>query len=182
MGLDDTATARTVSRRRDEPRRALARVAAIHPERWPAHLVGQVGRFAVVGVMNTALSLVVYKVCVDIGIAYPVASVIAFAVGAVNSYTFNRIWTFRAGKATGAGFLRYLVVQGVGLGVNELVLIACVEALSLDRLLAQAFALVVASTLMFVLNRQWAFAHARHGANGGSRSARSAAENPTPRG
>lgn len=124
----------------------------------PHPVFGQLVRFAIVGVLNTAISLAVYKLAVDIGVAYPVASVVAFIVGALNSYTLNRVWTFRAGAFTGAGLARYLVVQLVGLGVNELVLVALVEGASVQHLAAQAVALVVASSIMFALNRYWAFA------------------------
>jgi putative flippase GtrA len=149
MGLDDTAPA--------SPRRGrLARLTALDP--LPHPVFGQLVRFAIVGVLNTAISLVVYKLAVDVGVPYPAASVGAFVVGALNSYTLNRIWTFRAGAFSRSGLARYVVVQLIGLGVNELVLVALVEGASVQHLAAQAVALVVASSVMFVLNRYWAFA------------------------
>jgi len=158
MGIDDTVSARAVSPppQRGRPARSGTVGRAAAGVRHP--VAGQLVRFAIVGVLNTAISLAVYKLAVDMGVAYPVASVVAFAVGALNSYTLNRIWTFRAGAFSGSGFARYVVVQLVGLGINELVLVAAVEGLSIDPLVAQALALVIASSAMFVLNRQWAFA------------------------
>jgi putative flippase GtrA len=158
MRIDDTVSARTVSPppQRGRVARPTAVGRAAYGIRHP--VAGQLVRFAIVGVLNTAISLAVYKLAVDVGVPYPVASVVAFAVGALNSYTLNRIWTFRAGGFSRSGFARYIVVQLVGLGINELVLVAAVEGLSVDALVAQAFALVIASSVMFVLNRQWAFA------------------------
>lgn len=130
-------------------------------DRVPGALLAQLVRFALVGVSNTIISLVLFAVAVDIGIWYPAASVGAFVVGAVNSYTLNRIWTFRAGAFSAAGFARYVVVQLVGLATNLAVLVALVEWLSLTRVVAQVIALLGVSATTFTLNRRWAFAAAR---------------------
>jgi putative flippase GtrA len=158
MGIDDTVSARAVSPPPQRGRLARSRTVGRAAGGIRHPVTGQLVRFAIVGVLNTAISLAVYKLAVDVGVAYPAASVLAFAVGALNSYTLNRIWTFRAGAFSRGGFARYVVVQLVGLGINELVLVAAVEGLSVDALAAQAVALVVASSVMFILNRQWAFA------------------------
>ncbi|GAC1323162.1 MAG: hypothetical protein NVSMB25_19190 [Thermoleophilaceae bacterium] len=126
-----------------------------HP---PRSLSGQVLRFLLVGVTNTAVSLVVFAVANRLGVWYPVASAVAFAVGALNGYTLNRVWTFRAGAFSRSRFARYAVVQLVGLGVNELAIIVAVDALGTEHVLAQVFALVMVSAMTFALNRQWAFA------------------------
>jgi putative flippase GtrA len=155
MGLDDSATARAVPPPPTQGRAARS----TPPGRLRHPLLGQIVRFGIVGVLNTGIGLAVYKVAIDVGIPYPLASVLAYAVGAVNSYTLNRIWTFRAGAFSGTSFARWAVVQLVAVGINELVLVTLVEGLSVDRVVAQGFALVVASAVMFVLGRQWAFAH-----------------------
>jgi putative flippase GtrA len=51
---------------------------------------GQLVRFLVVGVGNTVLSFVVYRLLLALGAWYVIAAPLAFAVGAVNGYIFNR--------------------------------------------------------------------------------------------
>lgn len=127
-------------------------------ERIPHVLLGQLVRFSLVGVLNTLISLALFKLATDLGVWDVAASGGAFIVGAINSYTLNRIWTFRAGSSSASRFVRYVVVQLVGLGTNLLVFTILVKDMSVTRLVGQAIALVCASALMFVLNRQWAFA------------------------
>lgn len=158
MGLEDSATA--VAPRR-APRSAApirARPAALPADRGTPSLPAQMVRFAIVGVSNTVLSWVLFALAVHVGIWYPAASAGAFAAGAVNGYTLNRLWTFRAGKFRADRFARYVVVQLLGLGINELVLILLVEDGHVGRLLAQIVALFCVSVSTFFLNRQWAFA------------------------
>jgi putative flippase GtrA len=92
------------------------------------------------------------------GVWYPAASGLAFAAGAVNGYTLNRIWTFRAGAFRVGGLARYAVVQAIGLGANVLTVVAFVELAGMNRLVAQVCALGLVSLLTFGLNRSWAFA------------------------
>lgn len=121
-------------------------------------LAGQIARFGAVGITNTLLSWVIFYVADKLGVWYPAASAGAFIIGALNGYTLNRRWTFKAGAFSATTFMRYIVVTFVGLAINEGVLIACVRGLSLQHFAAQVIATVAFSIVTFVLNRQWAFA------------------------
>jgi len=114
-------------------------------------------RFCVVGLSNTALSLVVFVIAVSAGVPYLAASCAAFAAGAINGYTFNRVWTFKAGSFRAQGLARYGAVQGLGLGLNVGLLAALVEVLNLPSIPAQAVVLPVISVITFALNRRWTF-------------------------
>jgi len=114
-------------------------------------------RFCVVGLSNTVLSLVVFVIAVSSGVPYLAASCGAFAVGAVNGYTLNRIWTFKAGSFRAQGLARYVLVQGLGLGVNAGLMTALVEGLDLASIPAQASVLPLISLMTFALNRRWTF-------------------------
>ena len=129
----------------------LARLAA-------TPLTGQLARFAVVGATNTALTWCVFAMATAAGLWYPAAAAVAFAAGAVNGYTLNRVWTFQAGAFHPRSLGRYVLVQLVGMGLNVLLVIGFVEAAGLHRLTAQLFAVPLVSALTFVLSRAWAFA------------------------
>ena len=114
-------------------------------------------RFCIVGLSNTALSLIVFVVAVSAGVPYLAASCGAFAAGAINGYTLNRVWTFKAGSFRAQGLARYVLVQGLGLGLNAALLAALVEGLNLASIPAQALVLPFISVLTFALNRRWTF-------------------------
>ncbi len=74
--------------------------------------------------------------------------------------------------------MRWAVVQGGGLGINELLLYLFVDSAHLDKLLAQAFATIVVTVSTFFVNRAWTFRTAAAlalGLTARSRAARSRA-------
>ena len=91
------------------------------------------------------------------GLLCAAAMSLAFAAGAVNGYTLNRVWTFKAGSFRAQGLARYILVQGLGLGLNVGLLAALVEALNLASIPAQAIVLPFISLVTFALNRRWTF-------------------------
>ena len=64
-------------------------------------LVPQMARFAVVGVINTAVDLAVLNTLIAIshrgrsGLLYSLFKAISFLVAVLNSYWLNSRWTFR---------------------------------------------------------------------------------------
>ena len=128
----------------------------------PFRIVAQWLRFAAVGVSNTLLSTAVFAVLFHLGVPYLLGSALAFALGALNSYTLNRRWTFRSRAPRGPELARFVCVQAVGLGVNLALLAALVEVASIQHVFAQVLAFPVASIITFALSRQWAFKPRRH--------------------
>lgn len=114
-------------------------------------------RFVVVGIGNTVLSWCVYATLEALGVPYLVASAIAFALGALNSYVLNRRWTFRSRERRGPEVLRFGVVQCIGLGCDVVLLGVLTEDAGIHHLIAQAIVFPAASAVTFLLSRQWAF-------------------------
>jgi putative flippase GtrA len=119
---------------------------------------GQFARFVVVGASNTALTLATYALLLAGGLHYLYALVPAFALGALNGYTLNRAWTFRAGRFQRAALARYVAVQLAGLGANALALVIFIELLAMPRVFAQLLATPLVSCLTFAGSRCWVFA------------------------
>jgi len=122
---------------------------------------GQFVRFAVVGACNTALTLGLYTLLLAAGLHYLQAFAPAFAAGAVCGYTLNRVWTFDATRPRRRGLARYVSVQIGGLALNAIVLVALVEGLAVDRIVAQAIAIATVSMLTFAATRAWVFGDPR---------------------
>jgi putative flippase GtrA len=114
-------------------------------------------RFALVGGTSTLVTLLSYALLIGVGAAYPVAAVLGYAAGIVNGYTWNRVWTFETGSFHLPEFSRYVVVQGSGLAANLVGLVLLVEALDLDRLVAEIISVVPIVLVTYLLNRWWTF-------------------------
>ncbi len=117
----------------------------------------QFGRFLVVGVANTVISLVVYELLLTVGTPYPLAAPVAFAAGAVNGYIFNRRWTFRARDTTRARVL-FVLVQACGALATSLLVVALVRGAGLGELAAYALTIPPVTVAAFLANRTWTFA------------------------
>src|SRR6516225_11323617 len=114
------------------PRKRLSGAAAV---------LVQFLKFGIVGVSNTLLTLAVYTLLLKVaGVWYLAASAIGFTAGAVNGFLLNRRWTFRGHIGDALTPVRYVVVQGCGLGINEGLLYVFVHDAHIDKLLAQALA------------------------------------------
>jgi putative flippase GtrA len=80
-------------------------------------------------------------------------------VATLNSYTFNRKWTFRAGPHRHARLLKFIVVQMIGLGINLGVLALLVEYGGFEdhKLLAQLISNCFVVGSNFLGNKFWTF-------------------------
>jgi putative flippase GtrA len=121
-------------------------------------LLVQFIKFGIVGVSNTVLAFAVYTVLLKVfGVWYLAASAIGFALGATNGFLLNRRWTFSDHVGDALTPVRWGVVQGCGLAVNEGLLFVFVHDAGLDKLIAQACATAVVTVSTFFVNRAWTF-------------------------
>ncbi len=140
--------AASLSRRRSRAGRALRR-----PQNWV-----QLGKFAAVGASGYIVNLVVYTALLKgAGFHYATAATCSFLVAVTNNYLWNRLWTFRAQRGhVGSQGLRFLVVALVAYAAN-LTLLSVLIAFGLDKVLAQAIAILVVTPLNFIGNKLWSF-------------------------
>lgn len=120
-------------------------------------MTGQLVRYLIVGVSNTAITLAAYALVVRAGVPAVVASVVAFGAGAVNGYRLNRAWTFRSARHGPRAGARYVAVLLAGLAINALGVAIAVDVAELPRLAGEVAALPPATLATFLLARSWVF-------------------------
>jgi putative flippase GtrA len=113
-------------------------------------------RFLVVGLSNTALSFVAYRLLLLVSTPYLVAAPIAFAVGVLNGYILNRRWTFSAPDTTRSRLL-YVLFGALGAVTLTLLVLLFVRAAGIDRVLAYVVAIPPVTVATFLANRFWTF-------------------------
>jgi putative flippase GtrA len=113
-------------------------------------------RFLVVGVANTLIAFVVYRLLLAVGTWYVLAAAIAWGVGAVNGYVLNSRWTF-AGRDSMRARVRYVLVTAGGAGSSSL-LVALFSAAGLGKVEAFLATLPIVTVSTFAANRTWTFA------------------------
>ena len=87
---------------------------------------------------------------------YAVAALLAFAVGALNGYIFNRRWTFAARDTTRARVL-YVGLQVFGAVTTSLLVVVLVRWLSVPHGIAYLAAVPPVTVTLFIANRLWTF-------------------------
>ena len=123
----------------------------------------QLGKFCVVGAVGYLINLAVYDALLHAGLHYLVAATCSFLVAVTSNYTWNRLWTFREHRGhVGVQGMRFFVVSLVALGANLIVLHLLIANAGLDKLLAQAIAIVLVTPLNFVGNKLWSFRRRKH--------------------
>jgi putative flippase GtrA len=126
--------------------------------RLSAPVLVQFVKFGIVGVSNTLLAFAIYTVLLKVfGVWYLGASAIGFVVGAVNGFLLNRRWTFAGHVGDSLTPVRWGVVQGCGLALNEGLLYLFVDGADIEKLLGQALATIVVTVITFFVNRAWTF-------------------------
>ncbi len=88
-------------------------------------MVWQAAKFLLVGALNTFIDLGVLNLLILIsGIAsgslYSGFKGISFTIAVVNSYFWNKFWTFKRSKTTAPGkeFLQFFIVSAIGFSIN----------------------------------------------------------------
>ncbi len=120
----------------------------------------QLIRFGVVGVSGYVVNLAVFAICVHLlGIDYKVASPIAYFVGTVNNFFWNRRWTFGHKTETHPveQGVKFLIVSLASFGVNYAVLVGLVHSTGMEKVLAQAIANVCGIPVNFLGQKLWSF-------------------------
>jgi dolichol-phosphate mannosyltransferase len=125
-----------------------------HPANW-----FQLVRFGAVGASGYVVNLAVFAACVHLlRIDYRLASVIAFLVSVGNNFWLNRHWTFSAKEHHPARqAIKFFAVSLVAYGFSYVVLTSLVNGAGLDKVIAQAIAVVTAMPLSFIGQKLWSF-------------------------
>jgi putative flippase GtrA len=133
--------------------RARAGRALRHPGNWM-----QLAKFAAVGATGYIVNLAVYTALLrGAGWHYIYAATVSFLVAVTNNYLWNRLWTFRDQRGhVGFQGLRFFTVAVVAYGANLGILSALI-ALGMNKVAAQAVAIVLVTPLNFIGNKLWSF-------------------------
>src|SRR4051795_3452687 len=119
----------------------------------------QLFKFCAVGGSGYVVNLIVFTFFLQvIGVHHLIAASAAFVVAVANNFWWNRHWTFDA-RDGHAGFqaARFFTVSVAAFLFSLAMLELLVGGLGVQKVLAQAIAIVTATPLNFLGNKLWSF-------------------------
>ncbi len=121
--------------------------------------VRQFVKFGIVGISSTIIDWGIYLLLTRLtAIFYLDAKVISFLVSVINSYIWNRRWTFRSkDPAKFHQFSKFLAVAGIGLALNALIMYIVVSKLNLHDIIGLILASAIVMFWNFIINKYWTF-------------------------
>ncbi|MBM2820660.1 MAG: hypothetical protein HW405_420 [Candidatus Berkelbacteria bacterium] len=121
--------------------------------------VRQFVKFALVGVSSTAIDWGIYLILTRfIGVYYLMAKVLSFAISMINSYIWNRRWTFKSNDpAKLREFIKFLTIALVGVVLNTFIMYMIVDLVHLGDLYGLVFASAIVMFWNFLANKFYTF-------------------------
>jgi len=122
-------------------------------------VVRQFVKFGIVGVVSTVIDWgLFYLLNFTFGIYYLTAKVLSFAVAVINSFVWNRRWTFRSQNPNrNQEFVKFLVIALVGLSLNTLIMYLAVSIFHTRKIVGLIFATGIVTFWNFLANKYWTF-------------------------
>lgn len=117
----------------------------------------QLIKYGVVGVASNGVLYLLYLLLTYLGLGHKTAMTLLYVVGVLQTYFFNRNWTFSHGGHVGVSLARYVAAYGLGYLVNLVALMVLVDRLGLPHRWVQGGMIFAVAGLLFLLQRYWVF-------------------------
>jgi putative flippase GtrA len=119
----------------------------------------QFGKFMLVGCLNFAVDYSIFLLLNQVfGVYSVIANIISYSCGVINSYFFNRMWTFKKKlKYLSTDFLKFIFVNLVSMGVSTLAVYIFVERFLIPAWIGKALSTFFSFTVNFAGNKLLVF-------------------------
>ncbi len=117
----------------------------------------QLIRYGIVGVASNASIYVLYLVLTGIGMGPKLAMSLLYMVGVLQTFVFNKAWTFRYVGQGRAAFWRHVILYAAGYGLNFVLLTMLVDTLNWPHQWVMAGLVVLMAVFFFVGQKFWVF-------------------------
>jgi putative flippase GtrA len=117
----------------------------------------QLLRYGITGLISNAVMFIGYVLATGVGMGHKAAMSVFYGLSVLQTFAFNRRWTFRHGGRLAGPFLKHVTVYLAGYVFNLAGLVFFVDVAGLPHLAVQAVLIVLIAILLFVLQKYWVF-------------------------
>lgn len=114
-------------------------------------------RFIIVGLASNLILYLLYLVLTAVGLGHKTAMTMLYLTGTLQTFIFNKRWTFSHHGNIQKSLLRYLIAYGVCYIFNFALLYILVDGLGWSHALVQGLAIVIVAALLFLIQKYWVF-------------------------
>lgn len=114
-------------------------------------------RYAVVGLAANAIGYVLYIVLTRVGLGPKLAMSLLYGIGVLQTFIFNKKWSFRFAGAAAPALVRYATVYALGYVINFLALMLLVDQAGLPHQWVMAGLVLFMAVFFFAGQRFWVF-------------------------
>lgn len=114
-------------------------------------------RYALVGLASNAFGYLLYLALTYLGMGHKLAMSLLYGIGVLQTYFFNKKWSFRFDGAATPALVRYAAAYALGYIVNLSALMLLVDQMGLPHQWVQGAMIVVVAVMLFLAQRYWVF-------------------------
>lgn len=114
-------------------------------------------RFIIVGLTSNLVLYLFYLTLTTLGLGHKTSMTLLYVIGTLQTFIFNKRWTFEHDGATRTALIRYIVAYAFGYLLNLFVLLVLVDRLGLPHQWVQGLMIFTLATMLFLLQRYWIF-------------------------
>lgn len=120
--------------------------------------IKQAIKYGVVGLSNTLITaLVIWVMMKMLGCSDVLSNAIGYAAGVLNSFIWNKQWTFKSSAGWVSSGVRFGIVFAICYGLQLLLLLYLNANLSIDPYYNQLIAMAFYTVINFILNKWYTF-------------------------
>lgn len=118
----------------------------------------QLSRYAIVGLASNLIGYLLYLLATAAGVGPKLAMTLLYGIGVLQTFVFNKRWTFGHQGGHRLAFIRYCTVYGVGYLVNFSALLFFVDRIGYPHQIVQGVMILLIAGMLFLAQRYWVFA------------------------
>jgi len=118
-------------------------------------------RYAVVGILSNSALYIIYLTATGLGAEPKIVMTALYGLGVLQTFPFNKRWSFGDKGPEGAALMRYSFAYASGYALNYAALVAFAGYLHLGHQYVQGITIILIAGYLYILQRVWVFARSR---------------------
>lgn len=114
-------------------------------------------KYVIVGFLNTGVFYGIYYIMLQLGFFYAISATVGTIAGIINSYFWNKYFTFKSKKKSIRETLKFLIVYFVQYLSNLLIIHLCINYLGISAELAGIVAIGIGLFISYFGHKFWSF-------------------------